>query len=42
MIKQLNVEQYLFVYVKDVGDYMCSYLMDKDGEYSPFLYLSEC
>lgn len=34
-------DQYLFVYVKDEADYICEYLLDKNNEYEPFLYLSE-
>lgn len=34
-------DQYIFVYVDGMADYMCDYLIDKDGKYPPFLYLSE-
>jgi len=41
MIALSDSDQYLFVYVKDLGDYMCSYLIDVDSIQSPFLYLSD-
>jgi len=34
-------EQYMFLYVKDVGDYMCSFLVAENENYSPFIYFSE-